>query len=354
LIAPADGSLWLIPVMDSEQQQVVRWEDGKGQIVFARGRDTSVAVDQLGRAWVLRQGVDQLEMWEEGAWTTFGNDQGWVTGRAERESWWASSSWQAITDNQGRVWLSTQGDMRSFDGDCWTLHSRVNMIFEEPEWPEISIVHRLADGKGDDQIWLAECQYGPLGPESSGGLRRYNGRHWRGADAPRDPACISSIAVGPRGELWAGTIDVIWHLQPETGEWTLFQLPEATEFGGNFSYLTDLVTDEAGEVWAIVQICGGANCDFLSYLYRLRDGQGSVILEPSDWWQPPKDLFQGDDGRIWLLWEGVFYQIDGEILKPIAALNPRGITVDPFGRVWALVGQKQEAALWVLDLPAGD
>jgi len=37
-------------------------------------------------------------------------------------------------------------------------------------------------------------------------------------------------------------------------------------------------------------------------------------------------------------------------LVPIVSIDPRGITIDPAGRVWVLVGKKEEAALWVLDV----
>ena len=180
-------------------------------------------------------------------------------------------------------------------------------------------------------------------------MRWFEGGMWRGGDSPIGSKCVSILTVDRSGDVWIGEEDAIWRYQPANGKWTSFPLLEASQFGFNFNHPLDLLVDQDGDIWVIVQFCGGANCDTESYLYRIHAGEGSVAAEPSDWWEPRKDLLSGADGRSWLLWEGVFYQIiDGELL-PLVTIEPRGIALDPFGNVWVLDGNEGAAALWVLD-----
>jgi len=182
------------------------------------------------------------------------------------------------------------------------------------------------------------------------GVRWFDSNLWQGLDSPIGQVCVSLLTVAPSGNVWIGVEDAIWRYQPVDNNWTFYHLLEASLFGFNFNHPIDILINRDGDAWVIVQLCGGANCDGESYLYRIHAGEGSVVAGPSDWLEPPKKLFAGRDGRNWLLWEGVFYQIVGGDLVPIVSIDPRGITIDPAGRVWVLVGKKEEAALWVLDV----
>jgi streptogramin lyase len=157
------------------------------------------------------------------------------------------------------------------------------------------------------------------------------------------------LQVDPGGDLWIGVQDAIWRYQPRLERWTTHKLPDASQYGFNYNQPYDMLIDQDGDTWIIVQLCGGAHCYAASYLYRVHQGIGSVVKESAPWDGKPQQLLSGVDGRSWLLWEGVFYQILEGDLVPVVALEARGLVTDPTGRVWALIGKDKQAALWVLD-----
>jgi hypothetical protein len=310
---------------------------------------TQVAVDQAGRLWVMRQDEAEIEMWEGGEWFLYGADQGWIAGARGIDSWWTPEKWSVKVDEWSRTWLPTQTDVRVFDGGRWTVYTTDEMGFSEPQWEDLDRYYAIALLGEGEQVWVGECHYSPLGPMGGGGLRRFDGGAWSRAGNPLGEECVSILNVDRNGYLWVGVEDAIWRYQPSGDTWSAYPLPEASQFGFNFNHPRDLLVDGDGDAWVIVQFCGGANCDGGSYLYHFHASGGSVAAESLDWWEPQKALFSGADGRSWLLWEGVFYQIAGGELLPMAAFGPRGMTLDAAGRVWALVGRKEEAGLWVLD-----
>jgi len=350
LFAPEDGSLWILPLIRYEEQTAARWEPDDGQLILPISEEIQMSVDEAGRAWVIRKGGTEIEKWERGHWTVQGIDRGWTANSEYIDIWWAPRGWQVQMDAQGRIWLPTQRDVRVFDGGRWRIHTIEELGFAQPEWEELGAYHTIANLESSGQTWVGECHYGPLGPMGGNGVRWFDGNTWGGKESPVGEKCVSILTVDRSGDVWIGVADAIWRYQPVEDEWTSYPLPEAAQFGLNFNHPLELSVDRDGDVWVIVQLCGGANCDAESYLYRLHEGKGSVVAEPSDWWEPHKELFSGADGSNWLLWEGVFYQIEAGAMLPVASFNPRGMTLDPFGRVWVLVGEKEAAELWVLDV----
>jgi hypothetical protein len=255
----------------------------------------------------------------------------------------------------GAVWLPTETDVRHFDGRRWTIHTLEDMGFPSPEWEETGMVYEIALVDGGAQVWVGGCQYSGPGPAGAPGVRWFDGADWRGADAPPGPTCVSVADVDLAGNLWIGAKDVIWRYEPAGQEWTSYLLPEALLSGYNFTYSRDLIVDRAGDIWVILQYCGGASCDTVSRAHRIHAGEWSQLFETPDWWSTPlKRLALDGSGQGWLFWAGTVYRLSADEVAPVAALAARGMDVGRDGRVWVVTGEESDAALWVLEPQGGE
>ncbi|WP_243663679.1 Vgb family protein [Rhodothermus marinus] len=143
---------------------------------------------------------------------------------------------------------------------------------------------------------------------------------------PRDPYVDRDGRVwfvGQRGDYAA-------YLDPATGEFTRFDLPEGT--GPH-----NLIVDESGFVW----IAGNRD----AYIGRLdpRTGEVKRYPMPDPAARDPHTLVFAPDGTIWFTVQGGnfvghFNPADGSIRLlqvPTPRARPYGIVVDPSGRPWA-------------------
>ena len=343
--ALADGSVWVIT-----SQSVVRWDSQVWEPVHSMEEDMLADVDESGRLWLFRQDADEIAVWQDGQWTTYGAESGWTSARASTAGWWVPRPWRVTLGKDRTVWLPTETDVRHFDGRRWTIHTLEEMGFPTPEWGETGIVHQIALIEGGAQVWVGECQYSGPGPISDPGVRWFDGATWRGADAPVGPTCVSVVDVDLVGNVWVGAQDVVWRYEPARQKWTSFLLPETSLLGYNFTYSRDLMVDHSGDIWVILQYCGGASCDTISRLHRIHTGEWSQIFETQDWWFTPlKQLALDGSGQGWLFWDGTVYQLLGDEVAPVAALAARGMDVGPDGRVWVVAGHENDAALWIFE-----
>jgi len=167
---------------------------------------------------------------------------------------------------------------------------------------------------------------------------------------PRDPF------VDSRGTVWfvGQRGDYVASLNPETGEFRRFDLPEGA--GPH-----NLLVDEKGMVW----YAGNRQ----AHIGRLDPATGLIkkYPMPNEAARDPHTLIMDDDGRIWFTVQGGNFigRLDREsghvdlIASPVEGSRPYGIVFDPSGRPWiALFGTNKLAAvdketleLTVIDLP---
>lgn len=341
--ALADGLVWVIT-----SQSVARWNGQAWDPVFSIEEDKLADVDESGRLWLFQQDADEIAVWQDGQWTTYGAESGWTKARASTAGWWVPKPWRVTIGKDGTVWLPTEADVRQFDGQRWTIHTLEEMGFPSLEWGETGIVHQIALIEGGAQVWVGECQYSGPGPMSSPGVRWFDGTSWSGADAPVGPTCVSVVDVDRTGNVWLGAQDALWRYEPASQKWTSFLLPQSSRLGYNFTYTRDLIVDHFGDIWVILQYCGGASCDTISRLHRIHAGEWSQVLETQDWFTPLKQLALDGSGQGWLFWDGTVYKLSGDEMVPEAALAARGVHISPDGRVWMVAGYEDHADLWSL------
>jgi hypothetical protein len=345
--APADGSVWVIT-----SRSAARWDGQAWNPVASMEEDMLADVDESGRLWLFRQDGDEIVVWQDGQWMTYGAGSGWTGARASAGSGgWAPKPWKVSVAADGTVWLPTETDVRHFDGQRWAIYTLEEMGFPAPEGDDSTgVVHQIALVEGGAQVWVGECQYTGPGPVSRPGVRWFDGVTWRGAETPVGSTCVSVVDVDPAGNVWIGAVDGVWRYDPARQKWTSYSLPEKFLSGYNFTYTRDLMVDRSGDIWVYLQYCGGASCDANTILHRIHAGKWSQIFEKQEWFTPLQQLALDGSGQGWLFWDGSVYQLLGDEVTAVAVLPARGMDVDPDGKVWVVTGHESDADLWVLEL----
>lgn len=346
LVRPlADGSVWVIL-----SQSVVRWDGQAWLPVASLEEDTLADVDESGRLWLFRQDADEIAAWQDGQWTSYGAESGWTSAHVSTAAGWAPRPWRVSTAKDGTVWLPTRLDVRHFDGRRWTIYTLEQMGFPLPEWENNDLVHQIALVEGGAQVWVGGCEYSGPGPAGNPGVRWFDGAAWHGADAPLNPACASVVDLDGAGNVWIGAKNAVWRYQPAGQTWTPYRLPDALLEGFNFTYTRDLIVDQSGDIWVILQYCGGASCDTLSRLFYIHAGEWAQISEMREWGVTPFNRLALDGaGQGWWFRDGTIYRLMGGEAAPAGALVIRGMGLSPAGSLWVLAEHGDEAALWVLE-----
>jgi hypothetical protein len=342
--APADGSVWIIT-----GQAALRWDDQAWEVVHDMSEGELAAVDDGGLLWVLPQDTREISAWQDGQWTTYTADSGWVSVGQFEQSWWATTPWGVYTDANGTLWVPLEREVRVFDGNNWNGYTLEDMGFPVPDLEEISIVHYLAPLKGIPEVWVGECYYSGPGPMGGGGVRWFNGEAWQGEDSPVGSGCVSATDVDDQEDVWLGVSDSIWQYDHTSQFWTENGLPKTLLSDFNFTHPIQLIVDQAGDVWVIEQMCGGASCDGPVNLYQIHAGEWSLVIDSEYRSSSFKQLVLDGNGQGWLFWEGMFYRFDGETLELITAIDARGVDVSSDGSIWVVAGSGEEASLQVLE-----
>lgn len=342
--APADGSVWI-----STGQAAMRWDGQAWEVVLDNNEGMLVSVDDSGQLWVLPQDTSEISAWQDGQWTTYPTDSGWVSVGSFEESWWATTPWGVYTDASGTLWVPMEQDVRAFDGARWSVYTLEDMGFTNPEMEDIGIVHYLVTAENSAEVWVGECLYSGPGPVGGGGVRWFDGQAWHGEDSPVGLKCVSALTMDDKGDVWLAASKVVWHYDHTGQSWTQYQMPEELLSGYGFTHPRQLIIDKSGDVWVIEQMCGGASCDVQVNLYQIHDGEWSLSIDAEYWSSSFKQLVLGGYGQGWLFWDGMFYQLNEEPLEPITSIDARGADVSPDGRIWMVEGSGDDASLQVME-----
>jgi hypothetical protein len=338
-----DGSVWVITF-----EWAARWNRETWDFIYPLEEGVQADVDALGRLWLLKQDADGIDVWQDGQWTTYGIESGWTKAYQSASDWWAPKPWRVSIAADGTIWLPTQDDVRQYDGQHWIVHTMEQMGFPAPEYDD-SIAHQITLLDGGREVWVGECFYSGPGPMGGQGVRWFDGTTWRGEDVPVGQACVSFTGVDTAGNVWLGAKDVLWQYKWADDTWMAYYLPESFLSGYNFTHPRDLIVDNLGDIWVILQYCGGGSCDAISRLHRIHGGMWSQVLETQDWFMPPKILALDHVGQGWLFWDETVIRLEGSSLEPVIELAVRGVDIAPDGKMWiVVVGYETDATLWVL------
>lgn len=329
-----DGTLWL-----ATEQGVGSYMDGVWTLHLER--DAALAgIDAAGRVYVGLDGGAAVAVWDSNAWTFYGQEEGWSTPLRGAPAYGE----EPAMDRRGWVWLTTCEDVRSFDGTRWTVHTSAEIGFSSPEPEYICLQDVAVDSTGD--VWVGECEEWGAGP-SGDGARWFDGQAWQGAGSARvgsGTGCVRDIEVDAAGRIWAR----LWRYTPGQG-WEYLGQPELPEGVPRWGVPFALDLDANGELWALLDVCGGASCFNGFHRYRLHQGQWIAVV--GEHWRG--DLAFGPDGTAWVCADGAVYHVveaSAEYVGEIPAAEGRcDLEVGPSSRVWAAV--LDTAGLYTYDGP---
>ena len=340
--ALADGSVWIIT-----DQAIMRWINQEWWVQPYNGDESLAAVDDSGKIWFLIKDSGDIATFQGDTLLPYTADSGWTNVDPFEVDWWATAPWSVYTDASGILWVPLEQDVRALNGNQWRVYTLEDMGFQTSEVEDISIVHYLTTMDTTAEVWVGECTYSGPGPMGGGGVRWFDGQIWHGDEPPIGSQCVSAVTVDNSGDIWFGVSDSVWHYTHDGQSWTEFHLPEALLSGFNFTHPRQLIVDQAGDVWVIEQMCGGASCDGQANLYRIHAGVWSLVTEADYWSSSFKQLILDRNGQGSLFWEEMFYQLDDTPLEPVTLMVAQGVDVSPDGRMWVVAGIGENINLYV-------
>lgn len=344
LHAPADGSVWVVT-----NWQALRWDGKAWEVVLSEDEQMLATVDDSGRLWLLQQDQRGITAWQDGQWTTYRDDGDWTSAYSSSlAGWWAPESWHVVSSPAGTVWMAMAHDLRVFDGENWRLYTQEDMGFLPQEVEDLAAVYQIAIADDEAEAWVGECYYAPPGPMTGQGVRWFNGQIWQSVEPQIDLTCLSAMFVDSEENVWLASYNTIYQYKREDGSWSSYVLPDTLLLGYSFSHPRHLIVDHVGDVWVIMQLCGGASCDGPANLYRIHDGEWSLIIEAEYWRSPYKQLLLDGSEHAWLFWEGTIYQLDGGSLTTIASISTLDADTSPDGQMWLLAAREGDIELWML------
>jgi hypothetical protein len=338
-----DDSVWVI-----SQHSVLRWNGKSWKEMFVLTSGIQADVDAGGRLWVLDPDSQEISSLQDEEWILYDASSGWTNTSQSDFNAWALLPWHIYLATDNTLWVPMSTDVRSFNGTHWTVYSLEDMGFPSSDIEDVIIVHSLITAEYGNETWVGECYYSGPGPIGGGGVRWFDGHAWHGADEPVGSNCVSAMYVDPMSNAWIGVYTHIWRYDHFDESWIDYSLPQAFLTEYNFSYPLQLTVDQAGDIWVIMEMCGGASCGGAINLYRIHQGEWSLILESSEWTSSLRQLVLDTVGRPWLFWENMLYRLDGDMNQPVAPIKTRGIGLSPSGTIWLVAGSGSYTDLLIL------
>jgi ligand-binding sensor domain-containing protein len=289
--------------------------------------------------WAVNDEVSEISRWEAGAWSTYGEKQGW-----QPLSDWFAQVGRSETDSNGNLWVSTSQDVRVFNGDAWQIYSTEDMSLIPPEYEDLA-TELTMQVLENDMVWVGSCYWGGPGPFGGGGVRWFDGETWQGADSPVAEGCVTKIEEDIQGQVWVAVEDELWRYTLENRGWSQFRAPEPTEVQ-RYGFATEMVVDAEGDVWIILAECGGASCFGATAPYRVHDGEWEPFADRSE--MDLQRLVLDGEGEVWIFWDpGISRLEDGEPTL-VAELYTTRYAVDAEGNLWIVTGSEKDQVLWVV------
>jgi streptogramin lyase len=149
--------------------------------------------------------------------------------------------------------------------------------------------------------------------------------------------------------VWLGAYEIIWHYEHASQTWADYRLPEELITDYNFAYPRQIIVDQVGDVWVIMQMCGGASCGVAENLYRIHNGEWSLTITADYSQTGLRQLALDGNRQGWLVWEGMVYRLGDQPLEPFEQVEARGVSISPNGLIWVVAGSGDDASLQVFE-----
>jgi hypothetical protein len=311
-----------------------------------------VGVDESGRAWVVEADGSRIYRSKEQvtnhqapsdeteAWIMFEAEAGWLP---VPNSIGSPVKFGLTTDNRGSMWVSTQKDVRLFDG-TWQVYVSLSMGMPLPAGDYVS-EFSLYPIHSSGEVYAGRCDWGNSGPAGGGGWRVFDGRTWSEADPALSNGCVNVFAQGDSGNVFIAQDASLWLYDTELAALEQVPLPAPPQ-QYRFGYFTGLTVGPDNSLWVLLALCSTEGCFGGEVLYRLEDGVWHQVGELSP--APGQQLLFDKNGTAWLLSAGSIYKIVEDTFQPVPGLLVQAATVDDAGALWLLAQASGPPTLWTL------
>jgi hypothetical protein len=253
------------------------------------------------------------------------------------------------TDQFGDVWLTTDQDVRMFDGRDWRVFNDEDMGMPPPEMDDFFKSYWVEHIATTGEVWVGRCDWGGPGPFGGGGVRKFDGQSWGTVGSGVESGCVTVIREGPLGNVWVGREAELWRYNPIDQDWMELLLPDPPEDSGvRYGFFINITIDPAGNPWPELEICGGASCLNGEVLYHFQDGEFRQVGDVSE--GVSRDLLFDDAGTPWLITGGVIYRVVAGTPQYVTELNVLSATTDQVGQIWLVAQGTGAPSLWKLEM----
>lgn len=246
----------------------------------------------------------------------------------------------------GHVWLTTNEDVRRFDGSRWTIFTRADMGMLPPRLDEAIALFSLAYSPQTQTVWVGECDWIGPGPAGGGGVRWFDGAIWQGTDSPAANGCATDVVEAENGRIWIALDNHLWRFHPADSSWQQFTPPNPDD-NYRIGYTEKLIIDRRNNPWPLFSLCGGASCVIGYVQYRLRDG---VWTQFDDVFTDiPNLVFNSDNLPIFIYQSQMFFYTlnDEQFFYSGVDLATAAVFLDDADNIW-IVGRPSDDIPFIL------
>jgi len=275
--------------------------------------------------------LDTISAWDGTKWTKYSDKDGWT-------SFYIDGFRPSMAEFHGQIWVSTQMDLRVFDGSRWKVIKPEEIGLQSP----LSLA--VNSFTGADEVWVTGCYFNTPQPHGSD-IIWYVGSTWQSKAMPEESGCLST-PVEHQGHIWMATHDSLWGFARATKEWTHYSLtqPPSTQ-------IISLAFNESGEPWFISLTCDSQRGCTESTLYHLQN-ETWIPISPSN---PDIRFFSlliDLTNQVWVSAQDGVYQIVNDQPNLVSHLIVSAWTMDRTGKIW-VIGRDPSAdnklSLWVIN-----
>ena len=326
-------------------RSIARLSDSGPTVYLSNYEGYFVGMDSLGRAWFINQNLDamtpragggaiyppldSISAWDGTKWTKYSDDDGWT-------SFYIDGFRPSMAEIHGQVWVSTQLDLRVFDGWRWKVI--------KPE--EIGLQSQLSlavnSSAEADEIWITGCYFDTPQPHGSD-IIWYDGNTWQHKAMPEEGGCLSTT-VEHQGHVWMATHDSLWRFARATKEWTQYALTQPPS-----THITALAFNASGEPWFISLACDPQRSCTESTLYHLQN-EIWIPISPANPDVRFSRLLIDSTNQVWVTASDGVYQIVNNHPNLASHLIVSSWTMDREGKIW-VIGRgpsvDNKLSLWV-------
>lgn len=328
---PALNDATTLELITSNSYERINVTTGEVTVTLALPDSRIIGVDNAGTIWLL-VGNDNDTIFaldQTGTQRSFSAASGWLP--------LVGTARDLVQDANGDIWLSTNEDVRRFDGTQWTIYTREALGMAAPSMEDVGVLFHLAYSPLTQTVWVGECDWVGPGPIGGGGVRWFDGTLWHGSDSPVARGCSLDIVEGNNGRIWVALNAQLWQFHPADSSWEQFLAPESSD-ELRIGYIEKLLLDSQNNPWPLFSLCGGASCQVAFAQYRLRDGEwtqfGDAFIDP------PLLVFNSDNLPFFFYnKQMMFYTLNDEAIQfPQVELAVPAAFLDDDDNLW-IVGR---------------